>query len=332
MKLLVTGGYGFIGSNYVRGLLESNGEASVRVVDKLSYGSNLENLSDLAKSKRFEFINGDIADAALMEKCSRDVDAIVNFAAESHVDRSIADPWPFLDSNVRGVVTILEALRKRRDSVRMLQVSTDEVYGDVVRGSSSETDLLRPSSPYAASKAASDLYCMSYHRTYGTDVVITRCTNNFGRYQFPEKLIPKAIIRASLGLKVPVYGTGKNTRDWIHVDDHCDAINLALRKGRSGEVYNAAGGNERANLELVRTILKVMSKPEGVIELVEDRPGHDTRYSLDAGKISRELGWKPRRKFDDGLEETVGWYLKNKDWWKPLATDQILSAAPWKKA
>ncbi|MEM1829698.1 MAG: dTDP-glucose 4,6-dehydratase [Thermosphaera sp.] len=328
MRLLVTGGCGFIGSNFIRYMLEKYESVHIVNVDKLSYGSNIENLRGVDGS-RYEFIKGDICDRELMRKLVRSVDAIVNFAAETHVDRSIADPYPFLKSNVEGVVSILEALRSRKD-VRLVHISTDEVYGDVERGSFRESDRLRPSSPYAASKASADMFCLAYRRTYGLDVVIVRLTNTFGPYQFPEKLIPKTVIRAMLGLSIPIYGSGKNVRDWLYVLDACEAIDLALRKGEPGEIYNVSAGNELENIEVVRRILKVMGKDESLIEFVDDRPGHDVRYSLDSTKIRRELGWRPKYAFDEALEATVKWYVENEWWWRPIATEKVLHPTPWK--
>lgn len=328
VRLLVTGGYGFIGSNFIRYMFERYEDIRVVNVDKLSYGSNVENLRGVDRN-RYEFIKGDICDCELMRELVKRVDAVVNFAAETHVDRSIADPYPFLKSNVEGVVSILEALRSRRD-VRLIHISTDEVYGDIERGSFRESDRLRPSSPYAASKASADMFCLAYHRTYGLDVVIVRLTNTFGPYQFPEKLIPKTIIRAMLGLSIPVYGSGRNIRDWVYVLDACEAIDLALRRGEPGDIYNVSAGNELENIEVVRRILKVMGKDESLIELVDDRPGHDVRYSLDSTKIRRELGWRPKYAFDKALEATVRWYIENEWWWRPIATEKVLHPTPWK--
>lgn len=330
MRLLVTGGLGFIGSNFTRYILDSYHDVKVVNVDKLSYGSNPANLRDYEGDKRYTFVKGDIADKGFIAKLVKEVDAVVNFAAETHVDRSIANPWPFLRSNVEGVLAILEAIRHDARDVRFIHVSTDEVYGDILEGSFTEEDRLKPSSPYAATKASADLLCLAYYRTYGLDVVITRCTNNFGPYQFPEKLIPKTIIRAHLGLKIPVYGTGKNVRDWIYVLDHCEALDLVLRKGHPGRVYNISSGNELANLDVVKTVLEVMGKTEDLIEFVEDRPGHDVRYSLDSSRIGRELGWTPTHRFKEALRETVEWYLSNEWWWRPLADERVLHPTPWK--
>ncbi|MEM2622928.1 MAG: dTDP-glucose 4,6-dehydratase [Candidatus Nezhaarchaeales archaeon] len=328
MRLLVTGGCGFIGSNFIRYILEKYENVHIVNVDKLSYGSNVENLRGVDRS-RYEFIKGDICDRELMKELVGSIDAIVNFAAETHVDRSIADSYSFLKSNVEGIVSILEALRMRRD-VRLVHISTDEVYGDVERGSFRESDRLRPSSPYAASKASADMFCLAYRRTYGLDVVMVRLTNTFGPYQFPEKLIPKTVIRAMLGLSIPIYGSGKNVRDWLYVLDACEAIDLALRRGEPGEIYNVSAGNELENIEVVRKILKVMGKDESLIEFVDDRPGHDVRYSLDSTKIRRELSWRPKYAFDKALEATVRWYVENEWWWRPIATEKVLHPTPWK--
>jgi len=330
MKILVTGGLGFIGSNFIRYILENYNDVSIINVDNLSYGSNPNNLRDFEKDKRYEFFNGDITDRNLMSKLIEKVDAVVNFAAQSHVDRSIANPMDFFKSNTEGTISILECIRSSKKDIRYLQIGTDESYGDIIKGSFKEEDRLKPSSPYAASKAAADLFCQAYHRTYSLDVVITRCTNNFGPYQFPEKLIPKVIIRASLEMKVPIYGSGKNVRDWIYVLDHCEALDNVLRKGKSGEIYNISSGNELDNLTLVKKILELMSKDESLIEFVEDRPGHDVRYSLDSSKIRRELSWKPRHSLEDSLNKTVEWYLRNEWWWKPLAKENVLHPTPWK--
>ncbi len=331
MKLLVTGGLGFIGSNFVKFVLGSRGDLEVINIDNLSYGSNPENLRNLGGGVKYRFIQGDISNSELANKIVTDVDVIVNIAAETHVDRSIATPDPFFKSNTLGTYTLLESVRKhsKRDP-RFVQVGTDEVYGDLVEDSFSENDVLKPSSPYAASKAAADMFVMAYHRTYGLHTVVTRCTNNFGPYQFPEKLIPKTIIRSILNLKVPLYGTGRQVRDWIYVTDHCHAIDLVVDKGVPGTVYNIAGGNELENVKLVETILEILGKPNSFIEHVEDRPGHDLRYSLDPARLTKELGWKPRHEFREGLRATVDWYLKNEQWWKPIADDRTLSPTPWK--
>ena len=330
MKVLVTGGLGFIGSNFIRYLLQKYSDVEVVNVDAMKYGYNPENLKDIENDERYTLVRGDISDYGLMSKLIKDADIVINFAAESHVDRSIANPYSFLQSNVIGVFTILEALRKNNPDAKLVHISTDEVYGDILNGSFKEEDRLKPSSPYSASKAAADMFVLAYVRTYGLYAMITRCTNNFGPYQFPEKLIPKTIIRASMNLKVPIYGTGKNVRDWIYVLDHCEAIDLVMQKGEKGEIYNISSGEEKTNLEVVTEILKIMGKDESLIEFVEDRPGHDLRYSLDSSKIREELGWKPKHSFKEGIRETVKWYLENEWWWKPLADERTLHPTPWK--
>ena len=328
MKILITGGYGFIGSNFIRYMLEKYSDVEIVNVDKLSYGSNIENLRGI-NEERYRFVRGDVADYELMKKLIEDVDVVVNFAAETHVDRSIADPYPFLKSNVEGVLSILEALRSHRN-VRLVHISTDEVYGDILNGSFKEDDRLKPSSPYAATKAAADMLCLAYYRTFNLDIVIVRPTNNFGQYQHPEKLIPKTIIRALLGLKIPVYGSGRNIRDWLYVLDNCRAIDLVLRKGESGEVYNISAGNEYENVEVVKNVLKILRRDYSLIEFVEDRPGHDVRYSVDSTKIREELGWKPLYSFNEALENTVKWYIENEWWWRPIASEKVLHPTPWK--
>lgn len=330
MRILVTGGMGFIGSNFIRDVLEKGDCSKVTNLDALKYGSNPANLAGI-EDERYFFVEGDISNRTLVSELVKDADAVVNFAAETHVDRSISAPQAFLQSNVVGVFTILEALRRENLDAKMIQISTDEVYGDILEGSFKETDAIRPSSPYSASKAAADAFVLGYARTYGLDASITRCTNNYGPYQFPEKLIPKAIIRLARSLKVPIYGTGTNVRDWIYVLDHCRAVELVMKKGKAGEVYNISSGEERTNLEVVRALLRIMGKDEGHIEQVEDRPGHDLRYSLDSSKL-RGLGWRPERRFEEGLRETVEWYSKNEGWWMPLADERTLSPAPWKLA
>lgn len=330
MRILVTGGLGFIGSNFIRCALNKYEDVKVVNIDNLSYGSNPANLRDLEGDKRYCFIKGEITNHKLISKLVKDVDAVINFAAETHVDRSIADPHPFLRSNVIGAFTVLEALRKISGNIRLIHVGTDEVYGDITHGSFKEDDRLKPSSPYAASKAAADMLILAYRRTYKLDAIITRCTNNFGPYQFPEKLIPKTIIRASMNLHIPLYGVGKSVRDWIYVLDHCEAIDLILRKGELGEIYNISSGNELTNIEVVKRIFEIMDKPEDLITFVEDRPGHDIRYSLDSSKIRSELGWKPKCDFREALNKTVRWYHESEWWWKPLATEEVLHPTPWK--
>ena len=311
-------------------MLEKHQDIEITNLDKMSYGANPANLQDIEGDKNYKFIKGDICDKEIVDKLIANSDVIVNFAAESHVDRSISDPSSFLKSNTEGVLSLLEAIRNHNKEIKLIQIGTDESYGDILDGSFYEEDRLRPSSPYAASKASADLLCLAYHRTFGIDLIISRCTNNFGPYQFPEKLIPKTIIRANLNLKIPIYGSGKNVRDWIYVRDHCDAINMILNKGKAGEIYNISSGNELTNIEIVENILKLLNKPKELIEFVEDRPGHDVRYSLSSSKIKKELDWKPEYEFFEALKETVDWYIDNKSWWKSLAKEQIIHPTPWK--
>lgn len=329
MKILVTGGLGFIGSNFIRYLLSKCSDCEVTNLDKIGLGANPSSLKDVEGDDRYTFIKGSVADYKLVSKLIRKVDVIINFAAETHVDRSIANPKPFFLSNTAGVFVILEALRRHNPKARLVHVSTDEVYGEIVRGSFNEESRLKPSNPYSASKAAADMFVLAYHRTYNLDVVIVRPTNNFGPYQFPEKLIPKTIIRATMNLPIPVYGRGTNVRDWLYVTDTCRAIDLVMHKGEAGEIYNISAGNERSNLEVVKKILNIMGKPEDLITFVEDRPGHDVRYSLDSSKI-RGLGWRPLYEFEDALRETVMWYLENEWWWRPIISEEVLSPTPWK--
>jgi dTDP-glucose 4,6-dehydratase len=328
MKMLITGGAGFIGSNFIRYVLNKHDDLEIINLDKLGYGSNLENLKDIDNS-RYSFVKGDINDFELVSKLIKEVDAIVNFSAETHVDRSISNPYSFIESNILGVYTILEAIRKYNPEINFVHVSTDEVYGDIENGSFNEEDRLMPSSPYSASKAGGDMLVLGYARTYDLNAKITRCTNNYGPYQFPEKLIPKTIIRASSDLKIPIYGKGDNVRDWLYVLDHCGGIETVLEKGEKREVYNISSNHEKMNIEIVKMILNLMHKPLDLIEFVEDRPGHDVRYSLDSSKL-KELGWKPKYDFEEGLKETVNWYLNNEWWWKPLINDRVLHPTPWK--
>jgi dTDP-glucose 4,6-dehydratase len=327
LKLLVTGGLGFIGSNFIRYVLSESPDTEIINIDKIGLGANPENLKDLTKN--YQFVKGDISNEHVINSLVKKVDAAINFAAETHVDRSIANPASFAKSNFLGTFTTLEAIRKLNETAKYIQISTDEIYGDIVEGSFSETDRLNPSNPYSATKASADMLCLAYHRTYGLNVNITRCTNNFGPYQFPEKLIPKTIIRALKDLPVPVYGTGRNVRDWIYILDHCEAISLVLGRGKPGETYNISSGNEVPNIKIVKEILKILNKPEDLITFVEDRPGHDLRYSLNSSKIRSEIGWKPRHTFSSALEETVKWYIENESWWKPLATEKALHPTPW---
>jgi dTDP-glucose 4,6-dehydratase len=311
-------------------MLTSHSEISITNLDRLSYGSNPSNLADIPAGRAYRFVKGDINDLEIVKKLLCDIDAVINIAAETHVDRSISNPRLFHQTNTAGVLNLLEACRAR--DVTFMQVSTDEVYGSASGELAFAEDMrLDPSSPYAASKAAADMLVNAYHKTYGLPTFITRSTNNFGPYQFPEKFIPKTIIRASLNLSVPIYGSGHQVRDWIYVKDHCEALDLVLRMGSPGEIYNIAGGNQFENLQVVEAVLKFMGKPRSLIEHVEDRPGHDFRYSLDASKIARELGWRPRHSFLDALKKTVEWYLQNESWWRPLIDEKVLSPAPWKE-
>jgi dTDP-glucose 4,6-dehydratase len=315
MRLLVTGGAGFIGTNFVKYVLRKYPDYQILTLDKLTYAGNLENLRDLEREPRHRFVRGDICDAAAVEKLVREgVDAVVNFAAETHVDRSIEEPSAFIITNVLGTQTLLEAVRKYRLR-RYVQVSTDEVYGSLgPEGYFHEATPVAPSSPYSASKAAADLLVQAYFSTYKLPVLVTRCSNNYGPYQFPEKLIPLLISNALNNLPLPIYGDGLYVRDWLYVEDHCRAIDAVLHDGMEGEVYNIGGNDERQNLEVARTILKVLRKPESLITFVKDRPGHDRRYAIDAGKIRNDLGWRPSVPFEEGIQKTISWYQKNRQW------------------
>jgi len=316
MKILITGGCGFIGSNFIHYFLKKHPEDSLVNLDNLSYAGNLENLRDIENNPNYCFIKGDICDKKVVEEAMRNCEALINFAAESHVDRSIKEAKPFIQTNVVGVFTLLEVARKSGIS-RFIQVGTDESYGSIKRGSFSEESPLQPNSPYAATKAAADLLVRSYFFTYRLPVMITRSSNNFGPYQYPEKLIPLFIANLMENKKVPLYGRGKNIRDWLYVEDNCKAIDLILTKGKLGEIYNISGGNERTNLTITEAILKNMHQGKEMIELVKDRPGHDFRYSLNNRKI-RKLGWKPEVSFREGLIKTIRWYQKNDAWWRRL--------------
>jgi dTDP-glucose 4,6-dehydratase len=313
MKLLVTGGLGFIGSNFILYVLK-NTNFEILNVDAEFYGSNHYNLIEIENSEKYSFVKGDITDKKLMKNLILECDCVVNFAAESHVDRSIIDPSPFLNSNILGTFTILDIIKNQKK--RLVHVSTDEVYGTILQGSATEKTRFNPSSPYSATKASAELLINSYVKTYGVDVVITRCTNNYGPRQFNEKLIPKTIGLCNENKKIPVYGDGNSIRDWIHVEDHCKAIMLVLEKGAAGESYNISSSNEVNNLSLVTKILEILNKSKENIQFVENRLGEDTRYSLDSSKIYEELGWLPKITFDEGLEKTIQWYISNKDWWK----------------
>ena len=320
MKLLVTGGAGFIGSNFVRMFASGElvGISSIKVLDKLTYAGVKGNLDSAANLSGYEFVHGDICDPVVVTKLVQDVDAVVNFAAESHVDRSISGASDFVQTNIVGVQVLLDAIKASGRKIRFLQVSTDEVYGSIESGSWTEEWPLQPNSPYSASKASGELLARSYYRTHSLDVVVTRCSNNYGTHHFPEKLIPLFITNLIEGKKVPVYGTGNNVRDWLHVSDHCRGIYAVLMNGKSGEVYNIGGGLELTNNEITNLILKAMDTDESSIQYVEDRKGHDLRYSVDWIKIKRELGYKPQVEFEDGLRETIQWYKENEAWWKPL--------------
>ena len=330
MKLLVTGGLGFIGSNFCKYMLAKYPDYELINVDKIGIGANPANVHDVENDKRYTFIKGDICNPQLMNRLIHQVDAIVNIAAETHVDRSIADPNVFLQNNTVGTFTVLEAIRKHNHKARLLHVSTDEVYGEALEGSFTEHEPPKPSNPYSASKAAADMFVFSYYKTYSLNLSVTRCTNNFGPYQLPEKLIPKTIIRALRDLPIPIYGSGRNIRDWIYVQDHCEAIATVLERGKAGEVYNISAGNEIPNIEIAKKIVSLLHKPESLINLVEDRPGHDVRYSLDSTKTRTTLNWQPKFNFEESLESTVRWYLENEHWWTPFATDVILHPTPWK--
>ena len=320
MNIIVTGGAGFIGSNFIYYMLKKHPSDRIICVDKLTYAGNLETLESAMEKKNFKFIRADIADRRAVYRIfeQEKPDIVVNFAAESHVDRSIENPEIFLQTNVIGTSVLLDACRKYGID-RYHQVSTDEVYGDLPLDRPdlffTEETNLKTSSPYSASKAGADLLVMAYHRTYKIPTTISRCSNNYGPYHFPEKLIPLMIINALSDKKLPVYGDGKNVRDWLYVEDHCHAIDLILQKGRVGEVYNIGGHNERANIDVVKTILKELGKSEDLIEYVADRKGHDRRYAIDPTKIHTELGWEPETKFEDGIKKTVKWYLEHRDWW-----------------
>lgn len=330
MKLLITGGVGFIGSNFIRKEILRHPKQYIINIDNIGIGANQENLKDIENRNGYRLIKCDISNFKLVYEVIKEVDAVVNFAAETHVDRSIADPTPFIQSNIVGTFNLLEAERKINKHVRHVQISTDEIYGDISQGSFKEDDRLKPSNPYSASKASADMLCQAYHRTYGLDIIITRCTNNFGPYQFPEKLIPKSIIRAQKGLSIPIYGTGKNIRDWIYVLDHCEAVDLILRAGKSGEIYNISSGNEYTTIGIVQKILDILNKSECLITHVDDRPGHDLRYSLNSSKIRTELGWKPNHGFRSALKKTIEWYINNEWWWRPIINEEILHPTPWK--
>ena len=317
MKILVTGGLGFIGSNFILFSLKNYSKIQITNVDACLTGSNPKNLRELKNSKRYKFVKSNIKNQKIINELVSKNDLVINFAAESHVDRSISNPKPFLDSNIIGTYSILEAIRKY--DKKLVQISTDEVYGSLKKNSADETFILNPSSPYSSSKATADLLVKSYNITYGCDIKISRCTNNYGPRQFPEKLIPKVIINALNDKSIPVYGNGKNIRDWLYVIDHCRAIQKIIEKGKSGEIYNIAGKNEIDNNTIIKIILKSLNKPLSLMKYVKDRPGHDFRYSLDSTKIENKLKWEPKYTFENGIKETVLWYVNNKSWWKKLS-------------
>ena len=325
MKILVTGGAGFIGSNYILFMLQTYPDVQITNLDKLTYAGNLENLSTVecndSYCSRYRFIKGDIGDRTMIDNLlAQGFDAVINFAAESHVDRSIEEAGIFIQTNVLGTQILLERVKKYKIH-RFIQISTDEVYGSLgPEGKFTEVSSLKPNSPYSASKAGADLLCRSYFKTFGLPVIITRCSNNYGPYQFPEKVIPLFITNALENKPLPLYGDGLNIRDWIYVEDHCRAIDLILRTGKDGEIYNIGGNCERTNIAITQTILKRLNKPNTLISFVKDRLGHDRRYAIAADKIEKELGWKPIHSFETGIEKTITWYLNNKSWW-----DQIKS-------
>ena len=330
MKLLVTGGLGFIGSNFILKLLKESNDFEIINVDAELHGADKTNLSEIQNNEKYEFVKGNITNKRLMEELISKCDAVVNFAAESFVDRSIDNADPFLVSNIRGSFTILDIITKQKK--RMVQISTDEVFGSLSSGTATEKSQFNPSNPYAATKAAAELLIKSYVNTHNSDVIITRCTNNYGPRQFPEKLIPKIIILANQVNNIPIYGQGLNIRDWIHVDDHCDAVLMALLDGKTGESYNVSANNEVDNLTIVHKILKLMNKPDDLIKFVEDRPGHDLRYSMDSKKISNELGWKIKTSFDDGLQNTINWYLNNPEILNKIHLETVQDSTPWKSS
>jgi dTDP-glucose 4,6-dehydratase len=314
MRILITGGAGFIGSNFVRCILKKHPDYKITVLDKLTYAGRIENLQDVLN--KITFVKGDICNKRDVENTIKECDFVVNFAAETHVDRSIIEAGSFVLTDVFGTYNLLEACRKF-DVKKFVHISTDEVYGHILNGSFNENDKPNPRNPYAASKAGAELLCLSYFETYELPLSITRSTNNYGPYHHPEKFIPKCIIYALLNRKIPIYGTGKNIRDWIYVEDNCEAIDLVLHEGKKGEVYNIAAKQELENIQVVKMILKLMNKPEELIEFVKDRPAHDLRYSLDISKI-KNLGWEPKIKFEEGIKRTIKWYEQNSEWWKPI--------------
>ena len=327
MKVLITGGLGFIGSNFILRFEKKYPNWKIINLDAELQGSNKKNLVLMRKNPNYQYVKGNIQNRKLVESLVAKVDLVINFAAESHVDRSINEPKPFINSNILGVYTLLEAIRKF--DKKFVHISTDEVFGSLISGSADEKSPFNPSSPYASSKASAELIINSYVATYGCKAIITRCTNNYGARQSPEKLIPKIILLAYNKKKIPIYGTGKNIRDWIYVDDHCDAIIRIIQKGVFGKSYNISAKNELDNITIVKTILQLMGRSKDLIKFTKDRPGHDFRYSLNSSKIRRELGWKPKHAFRDGIKETISWYIQNKQWWSKMNISN-LNKIQWK--
>lgn len=321
-RYLVTGGAGFIGSNYIRYMLKKHRDVEIINLDKLTYAGNPDNLKDIQEDSRYKFIKGDICDEVLVNKIMTEIDFVVNFAAESHVDRSIGAPDDFIRTDVFGTFVLLEAARTNKIE-KFIQISTDEVYGSIDKGSFTENDPLMPSSPYSASKTGADRLAFSYFVTYDLPVIITRCSNNFGPFHYPEKLIPLFVTNAIENKNLPIYGDGKNVRDWIYVEDHCDGVDFVCQNGRLGEVYNIGGGNERTNLEITDRILKKLEKPQSLMTFVKDRLGHDRRYSVDCSKIA-DLGWKPKDNFEEALDKTISWFMENNWWWKKLKNGEYM--------
>ncbi|MCH7677854.1 dTDP-glucose 4,6-dehydratase [candidate division KSB1 bacterium] len=321
-RYLVTGGAGFIGSNYIRYMLKKHRDVEIINLDKLTYAGNPDNLKDIQADSRYKFIKGDICDEVLVNKIMTEIDFVVNFAAESHVDRSIGAPDDFIRTDVFGTFVLLEAARTNKIE-KFIQISTDEVYGSIDKGSFTENDPLMPSSPYSASKTGADRLAFSYFVTYDLPVIITRCSNNFGPFHYPEKLIPLFVTNAIENKNLPIYGDGKNVRDWIYVEDHCDGVDFVCQNGRLGEVYNIGGGNERTNLEITDRILKKLEKPQSLMTFVKDRLGHDRRYSVDCSKIA-DVGWQPKHNFEEALDKTISWFMENNWWWKKLKNGEYM--------
>ncbi|WP_316507061.1 dTDP-glucose 4,6-dehydratase [Nitrosopumilus sp.] len=328
MQILICGGAGFIGSAFIRNYLENHNDSQITNLDILTIGSNLENLKEIEQNQNYNFIKDDIRNEIKINELVKNSDVIINFAAESHVDRSIANPKPFIETNILGTYSILESIRKY--DKQFIHVSTDEIYGDAYEQHSfDENSQINPNNPYAATKAAADHLVTSYYKTYGINCITTRCTNNFGPHQFPEKLMPKAIIRSIKNLKVPLYGDGSQIRSWIYVYDHVQAIESLILNGKPGHVYNITAYEEITNKTVVEKILDILEKSYDMIEYVEDRPGHDKRYSIDSSKIENQIGWKAKYKFDDAIKQTVNWYLQNQSWWEPLIDEKTLHPQPW---